>query len=220
MECGEHEFVYTNHSRICLACGIEIIQLNLDLYNRNSAPLHKHYNRITRFEQKTNKLLGINGPKYSHPIWAYLDSHKGDIKEPNDIRRLLRKWKSCTCKCYDSIFLFSKAFIITTPPIQNLHQIKSYINSEFRIIHRHWLRSEESKFYNYDFLLRYICDLGDITQLEPYLKRITCKKRYLLNLNRIHNLISSQTHYTKNCHGLPVSRSQSDLDDSLTLQCQ
>ena len=219
MEC-EHEFVYTNHSRICLACGTELRQLNLDLYNRNSAPLHKHYNRITRFEQKTNKLLGINGPKYTHPIWAYLESHKVDIKEPNDIRRLLRKWKSCTCKCYDSIFLFSKAFIVSTPAIKNLHKIKCYINSEFRIIHRHWLRSDEPKFYNYDFLLRYICNVGDITQLEPYLKRITCKKRYLFNLQRVHNLISSQIHYTKNCHGLPVSRSRSDLDGSLTLQCQ
>ena len=135
----EHVFLFTQHSRICTNCGVEERRLTMDVYNANSAPMSKGYERSVRFRQKIDKLLFLrNPPPATCLLWDFLATQK--MKSPLDVRNALRRYTGKQ-KYYDSIRIFTRTF---TPFRVKLRQDVLYLDTQlqrlFSCVLRNWNR--------------------------------------------------------------------------------
>lgn len=206
--------------KVCHECGVEQRILRLDVYNVNSAPLDRGYNRRQRYRTKVDKLIGLHsGPHCDDAIWVYLDKHRITLNTPFDVRECLRA-SSLKNKHYDSIRTFSDAF--TTFRVEhNQIDVKRYLMNSFDHLYSAWSTCFENSFFSYAWLLRYFLEQID-SKLTVYLKPKTCKRRnakYLLKIKAIRSRNSDET--TR--HAMLKTRSRnakSGLTPHQPQQCQ
>ena len=179
----KHRFLFSSHSKICVSCGLENFVLNLDTWNKYSAPLCKGYERTVRFRQKTDKLLYLrNPPPFESPLWEHLKQQV--LTCPQDVRDALRRFQGKN-KHYDSVRLFTRGF--TPFRVTLVHEsiwLDKRLERLFGCVLRYWRMRNETPFFSYDFLLRLFLTICK-SPLVVYCKPITCKKRHTRNLARL-----------------------------------
>jgi len=183
----KHDFILTSYSRICTQCGIEKTMLNLDVYNKFSAPLCKGYERSVRFRQKTDKLLYLmNPPPFESPIWMHL--RKQNMSNPQGVRDALRIYTGKQ-KHYDCVRIFTRTF--TPFRAESSHDnvfLHKRLQELFACILRNWA-THDTPFFSYDFLLRLFLAIMK-SPLEAFCKPITCIRRHQRNLDRIRSILA------------------------------
>ena len=196
--CCDHQWVHKEYCRICIRCGVQLPFLKVDRYNKYSAPLQRGYDRCGRFKTKLDKLYGRHsGPKSDDAIWTKLDLIRYKLRHPNDIRKVLRKFKIAN-KHYDCIRIFSDVFTTFRVKITNpLHQYHVILD-KFRKIHSAWSAFRiEQQFFSYDYLLRHLLDELK-SPLVIYCKPQTNKRRrskYKKKLNLIRARSADKMYY-------------------------
>ena len=143
-----HKWLHTSCTKVCRECGVERRMLRLDVYNVNSAPLERGYNRRQRYRTKVDKLLGLHsGPHCEDEIWVYLDKHRITLNTPFDVRECLRA-SSLKNKHYDSIRTFSDAF--TTFRVEhNQIDVKRFLLHSFDELYSGWVTCFDDSFFSY-----------------------------------------------------------------------
>ena len=197
-----HEWLHTSCSKVCRECGIERRMLRLDIYNVNSAPLERGYNRRQRYRTKVDKLLGLHsGPHCEDAIWIHLDKHRITLNTPFDVRECLRA-SSLKNKHYDSIRTFTDAFT-TFRVDHNQIDDKRFLMNEFDALYSGWATCFEESFFSYAWLLRYFLEKRN-SKLTVYLKPKTCKRRNAKYLQKIKAIRSQHSDETRSCARLKI----------------
>ena len=212
-----HKWLYTSCTKVCRECGLEHSMLRLDVYNVNSAPLERGYNRRQRYRTKVDKLLGLHsGPHCDDGIWLFLDKHRLTLNTPFDIRECLRS-SSLKNKHYDSVRTFSDAF--TTYRVEpNQIEEKRFLMRSFDELYTGWSTCFKDSFFSYAWLLRYFLEKID-SKLTVYLKPRTCKRRNAKYLRKI-ELIRSRDSYGTRCYAQLGNHSPNVILDSGSPQNQ
>ena len=170
-----HEWLHGSCTRVCKCCGLERPVLHLDIYNVNSAPIERGYNRRQRFKVKVDKLLGLHtGPDCNDPVWLHLEKHKLILNTPFDVRECLRSSRLKN-KHYDNLRAFVDAFTLFRVPHCQL-KTKQYLLSSFDVLYGGWNTCYENSFFSYAWLLRHFL-VAYNSPLVVYLKPKTCKRR-------------------------------------------
>lgn len=174
----DHLFLSTGYSNVCQKCGLETSCLRLDVWNKYSAPLHRNYDRGSRFHMKVEKLLGLHkGPSVQDPVWKTLKAQQATLERPEDVRSALRR-SSLKAKHYDCCRLFCKVFTKFRVAPYDSQRTEIYLNGAFKEVHRLWQKHELStgSFFSYDFLLRHFLETIK-SPLVAYLKPRSNKRR-------------------------------------------
>ena len=184
--CGHDFTVWTGYSTVCTQCGVEIMSIELDNFSSSCSVLNNGYDRVQRFALKVSKLLGLhNGPRATDPVWAYLEIHQSRLKTPTDIRHCLQLSK-LKCKHYDSLRTFCDIFTDFRVQV-DMYRTQSYLVDMFRFLNSKWKMLDESSFFSYCWLLRYLLEKIN-SPLLVYLKPPTCRRRsqkYLRFLDKL-----------------------------------
>ena len=206
-----HNWLHDSYSKVCNKCGLQVRVLNLDVYNANSAPIERGYNRRQRFRVKVDKLLGLHsGPDCDDPVWLHLEKHKVTLNTPFDVRECLRS-SGLKNKYYDNIRSFTDAF--TTFNIKHSQlDVKRFLLSSFDALYGGWNTCFEGSFFSYAWLLRYFLEIHD-SKLVVYLKPKTCKRRNAKYLAKIRTIQSRRNGEIRRCVTLE-NRSLSEIEHS------
>ena len=184
--CEHFLTLWTGYSTVCTQCGVENMSVELDNFSSSCSVLNNGYDRVQRFSLKVNKLLGLhNGPRVNDPVWKYLESHQSHLKTPVDIRHYLQLSK-LRCEHYDSLRTFCDIFTSFKVGV-DLYRTQSYLVDMFKCLNGKWKMLDESSFFSYCWLLRYLLEQIE-SPLVVYLKPPTCKRRsqkYLTFLDRL-----------------------------------
>jgi hypothetical protein len=202
-----HSWLFTDYCKICARCGLEEEILNLNQYNKFSAPLHRGYDRCSRFKIKLFKLYGRHaGPKVKDPVWGKLEALKHTLHNPKHIRKALRSL-NLKNKHYDCIRIFSDIFTPYRVTLRNPLEELNTILFKFRAIHSTWkAQTPNEPFFSYDYLLRYL--LNEVhSPLIIYCKPPTSKRRRIKYEKRL-KVIRSHNAGKMCCHMPLVSRSR------------
>jgi hypothetical protein len=189
--CTAH--IFEQCFKICTDCGNSVPILNIDSYNVNSAPLDVSYSRPYRFRLKVERLLGLNHPPKSDPVWEYLNAHKIYINDPFDVREFL-KMSKLKCKHYDCVRIFCDVFTNFKCEKFNIHSFLDQAKKSFEELYHNWMAGGDDKFFSYDWLIRQYCETVR-SPLIVYLKPETSKKRHLLYSAKMKRVIQ----FPRNC---------------------
>ena len=193
----KHQWLHMSGSKVCKECGVELMMLRLDVYNVNSAPLERGYNRRQRFKIKVEKLLGLHsGPHYNDEVWAYLDKNRMMLDTPFDVRECLRA-SSLKHKHYDNVRTFCDAFTSFKVP-HVLEEVRKYLMGCFDNLYTRWNSRSEETFFSYAWLLRYFLEKRK-SHLTVYLKPRTCSRRHAKYLSKLELIQSPGSDGTLNC---------------------
>ena len=170
-----HHFLSTSSTIVCVNCGLEKLNLEIDRYSVNSAPFNHGYKRLGRFKSKLDKLWGTNnGPKSHDPIWCFLEQNKRFLKGPKSVRDALRT-SQLKNKFYDDIRIFCDVFT-SFKVKQPSHETYQKILEDFKNIYQKWVFNDSLSFFSYTWLLRRLLKKYN-TGLSIFLKPPTSKKR-------------------------------------------
>jgi hypothetical protein len=209
MPCN-HDYIYTDHSKVCTECGVETPVLRLDTYSKCSAPLNRGYDRGCRFRIKLMKLFGMHsGPKYEDPVWKMLHAIQDELHTPRDVRKRLRGFKLKN-KHYDSTRIFTDTFTPFRVAVPFAAQVRERIQQKFRAIHSSWRAyTPHESFFSYDFLLRLLL-VEEKCPLVVYCKPPTSKRRRTKYMSKL-AIIRSRSGYRMSSRMIVVPRFQNVL---------
>ena len=167
-----HDFFDTGYSLVCSLCGLERLTLSLDTFCTTSAPIQRSYDRLARFMNKVDKLLGVVYPREGDPVWAYLENRQ--LVGPDSVRAALRN-SGLRDKHYDCVRVFCDAF--TPFRVTAIDHHKTRLELERRFLHVHDKWTQREGFFSYDWLMRRFLEQMH-SPLVAYLKPRTSVKRH------------------------------------------
>jgi hypothetical protein len=136
------------------------------------------YRRSKRFEDMLRKMVNPTPEKKdTDVIERYLNSGT----RFNSITEFVVSLKGSGIKDkrYQSLHLFSKLFVDDYKTVEPLSdgELKLCVNMFKDVEYRFLKRTENIPFFNYNWLLSKLLHFMKITQYDPFLKKIKCKKR-------------------------------------------
>ena len=222
MTCKHDNVFYTEYSTIvCSHCGMERqILVNQMDYKRSltSAPLCRFYNRHDRWCTLVKKVCGIhNGPQANDPVWGYLAARK-PFESTQEILECLRK-SGLKNKHYPSLHAFSKNFCSNYKHPVDPNEVYKKLCSYFAHVLFLWTNTKKRKqklFFSYNWLLEQGIAFYNLTEYEPFVKRLKCVNRrgkYVSLLLRLYEI-----HVGRKSRVQPGTHFQNDLLHQLILR--
>ena len=167
----EHNWLHIPGMQVCENCGLQRQLLEMDKFSVHSSPLGRCYDRVGRFQQKIDCLLGRGSiPKSEDPVWKYLEGKT--MTGPSDIRLALSKSKLKN-KHYDHVRSFTDIFTKFRCDKYNQLETRGILMRKFSRVNRCF---RGTSFFSYGWLTRLFLEEMK-SPLLVYLKKPTSKRR-------------------------------------------